>query len=94
MLVDVKNNKLEKRRDLHSLPAYGIKEAAHYLSIPNATLRSWVLGRHYPTGTGKRFFWPIIELPDKDQRLLSFVNLVEAHVLDAIRRHKGLRSGG
>ena len=93
MLVDVKNNKLEKRRDLRSLPAYGVSEAAHYLSIPNATLRSWVLGRHYPTGTGRRYFRPIIELPDKDQRLLSFVNLVEAHVLDAIRRAHGVTLG-
>jgi DNA-binding transcriptional regulator YiaG len=68
MAVDTK----EKRRDLREMPAYGIVEAAHYLGIPKATLRSWVLGRHYPTGTGKRFFRPIIELADKEQRLLSF----------------------
>ena len=80
----------DKKRDLREMPAYGINEAAHYLSIPKATLRSWVLGRHYPTGAGKQFFLPIIELPDKDQRLLSFVNLVEAHVLDAIRRAHGV----
>ncbi len=72
------------------MPAYGINEASHYLGIPNATLRSWVLGRHYPAGGSKRFFRPIIELPDKEQRLLSFVNLVEAHVLDAIRRAHGV----
>jgi hypothetical protein len=90
MLIDVKNNKLAKSRDLRSVPAYGINEAAHYLGIPNATLRSWVVGRHYPTGTGKRIFRPIIELPDHDQRLLSFANLVEAHVLDAIRRAHGV----
>jgi uncharacterized protein (DUF433 family) len=80
----------EKRRDLGATPAYGIVEAAHYLGIPKATLRSWVLGRHYPTGKGKRFFRPIIELADKDQRLLSFENLVEVHVLDAIRRAYGV----
>jgi uncharacterized protein (DUF433 family) len=86
MALDTK----EKRRELREEPAYGIVEAAHYLGIPKATLRSWVLGRHYPTGTGKRFFRPIIELADKDQRLLSFENLVEAHVLDAIRRAHGV----
>jgi uncharacterized protein (DUF433 family) len=90
LLVDVKTNKPDKSRDLRSVPAYGINEAAHYLGLPKATLRSWVVGRHYPTGTGKRFFRPIIELPDGDQRLLSFVNLVEAHVLDAIRRAHGV----
>ena len=82
-----------KRRELREMPAYGIVEAAHYLGIPNATLRSWVLGRYYPTERGKRFFRPIIELADKDQRLLSFENLVEAHVLDAIRRAHGVAFG-
>jgi uncharacterized protein (DUF433 family) len=86
MALDTK----EKMRDLRGMPAYGIVEAAHYLGIPKATLRSWVLGRHYPTGTGKRFFRPVIELADKDDRLLSFDNLVEAHVLDAIRRAHGV----
>jgi len=78
------------KRDLREMPAYGINEASHYLGIPNATLRSWVLGRHYPAEGGKRFFRPIIELPDKEERLLSFVNLVEVHVLDAIRRGHGV----
>lgn len=86
MTVDTK----EKRRELREMPAYGIVEAAHYLGIPKATLRSWVMGRYYPTGKGKRFFKPIIELADKDQRLLSFENLVEVHVLDAIRRAHGV----
>ncbi len=86
----MKNDRSHKGRDLRSVPAYGINEAAHYLGIPKATLRSWVLGRPYPTGAGEQFFRPIIELPDKDHHLLSFVNLVEAHVLDAIRRAHGV----
>jgi len=89
MALDTK----EKRRELREMPAYGIVEAAHYLGIPKATLRSWVLGRYYLTGKGKRFFRPIIELADEDQRLLSFENLVEAHVLDAIRRAHGVAFG-
>jgi uncharacterized protein (DUF433 family) len=68
-------------------PAYGLTEASRYLSIPSATLRSWVAGRKYPTETGPRFFKPIIQLPEDVRAGLSFVNLVEAHVLDAIRRH-------
>ena len=67
--------------------AYSITEAARYLSIPPATLRSWVAGRNYPTGTGPKFFRPIIQLPGDIRNGLSFINLVEAHVLDAIRRH-------
>ncbi len=72
--------------DPRELPTYSIPEAAHYLRIPRATLRSWVAGRYYPVEGGKKFFKPIISLPDKDRTLLSFMNLVEAHVLDAIRR--------
>jgi len=73
-------------QDLRELPAYGITEAAHYLRIPQATLRSWVLGRFDPTQTGRKRFSPIIELPDRHRPLLSFMNLVEVHVLEAIRR--------
>lgn len=77
--------------ELRDIPAYGLSEASHYLGIPKATLRSWVLGRHYPIEAGKQFFKPIIELPDKEKRLLSFVNLVEAHVLEAIRQRHGIK---
>lgn len=72
--------------DPRELAAYGITEAAHYLRIPLATLRSWVHGRYYPTEAGRKHFAPIIALPDAKLAALSFVNLVEAHVLDAIRR--------
>jgi len=68
------------------LPAYTITEAARYLRMPAATLRSWVVGRYYPTEAGRTFFRPIILIADKKHLLLSFINLVEAHVLDAIRR--------
>jgi len=73
-------------QDPRESPVYGIPEAAHYLRIPPATLRSWVISRYYLTRDGKKFFRPIIDLADKDGYLLSFMNLVEAHVLDAIRR--------
>lgn len=88
--ITLNNEALHRKRDLREIPAYGVTEAAHYLGIPKATLMSWVMGRHYPTETGRRFFKPIIELPDKEERLLSFVNLVEAHVLDALRRAHGI----
>ena len=79
-------NFITLRNDPRELPAYSIPEGAHYLRIPVATLRSWVLGRYYPTESGPRFFEPIIDLPDQHRGVLSFINLVEAHVLAAIRR--------
>lgn len=76
--------------DSREIPAYGIREAAHYLRLPVATLKSWVLGRKYPTAAGPKFFQPVIELPDRETALLSFVNLVEAHVLSAFRRQHNI----
>lgn len=72
--------------DLGYLASYSIPEAAHYLRIPSTTLRSWVLGRTFPTRDGRRFAEPPIQIADRKQRQLSFTNLIEAHVLWGIRR--------
>lgn len=76
--------------DPRHVGAYGIAEAAHYLSLPPATLRTWVRGRSYPTAEGRQFSEPLILLPAPEEPLLSFTNLVEAHVLKAIRRRHGV----
>jgi uncharacterized protein (DUF433 family) len=60
-------------QDVRELPAYGIAEAAHYLLVPRATLRSWVVGMSYGSDGERRFFKPVIQP-------------AEAHVLAAIRR--------
>lgn len=74
-----------QRLDSRDLPAYSYVDAARYLKIPVDTLRSWVRGRSYQTSHGKRFSEPLIRLPGEDAKALSFINLVEAHVLRAIR---------
>ena len=77
------------KRDLDQLrrtPAYPFIEAAHYLNLPVSTLRAWCLGQDYgPTRKTKRFI-PLIKLDGERREGLSFLNLVEAHVLAAIRR--------
>ena len=73
--------------DPRRIPTYGLGESAHYLRVPTATLRSWVVGRPYPVHGGTRFFKPLVALTGSRPPLLSFVNLVEAHVLAAIRRY-------
>jgi uncharacterized protein (DUF433 family) len=65
--------------------AYTLTEAARYLRLPSATLRSWVLGREYPTAKGGRKFPPLILPASKRPPLLSFSNLIEAHVLRSLR---------
>lgn len=66
-------------------PTYTVPEAAHYLQIPPATLRSWTVGRRYPVQKGERFFEPVIVVASRHPVMLSFVNLVESHVLGSIR---------
>lgn len=84
-------NKIDKFSDSREMPAYSIPQAAHYLQLPVATLRSWVLGRDYPTEFGTKRFRPLISLPDRERPLLSFFNLAEAHVLSALPRDHRLR---
>jgi uncharacterized protein (DUF433 family) len=76
----------DKHYDVREVPSYGVMEAAHYLRIPRTTIRDWVSGRHYRSAAGVRFTKPIIQVPDPTVKQLSFMNLVEIHVLDAIRR--------
>lgn len=71
--------------DIYNTPAYPVTDAARYLRIPVATLRSWLKGRSYPTNTGQQAFEPLIQRPDSGLPQLSFTNLVEAHVLRIIR---------
>jgi uncharacterized protein (DUF433 family) len=80
-----------KPQNPRDIPTYTISEASHYLLIPLATLRSWTVGRYYPVQDGKRLFSPVIAVTQKHPAMLSFVNLIEAHVLDAIRRVYGVR---
>lgn len=64
-------------RDPREVAAYGVSDAARFIDVPPATLRSWVSGE------------PSLIVPaDARMRRLSFHNLVEAHVLRALRtRH-------
>ncbi|HEV2912863.1 MAG TPA: DUF433 domain-containing protein [Pyrinomonadaceae bacterium] len=78
--------------DPREIPLYGISQAARYLSIPTATLHSWTMGRKYPVGQQRemRDFKPIIIPPDPNLPMLSFINLMEAHVLSGMRRIEGV----
>jgi hypothetical protein len=78
-----KRRKSEKLgRDPRTAPAYSFAEAARYLRLPLPTLRHWSLG------LGK--VAPVFSLDDPDRQYLSFMNLVEAHILAGIRRKHGV----
>jgi uncharacterized protein (DUF433 family) len=65
-------------RTVLTMPAYPFAEAAHYLHISVTTLRAWCLGEHG--------FRSVIRLDGKRSEGLSFLNMIEAHVLSATRR--------
>lgn len=76
---------LRTKGDVREFPRYGISEAAFYVRIPSTTLHAWTRGQNYVTSTGiRRTFKPLITLADSENGLLSFFNLVEAHILRSI----------
>jgi uncharacterized protein (DUF433 family) len=68
---------------LYEEPAYGLSEAAVYLKVPYQTLRYWL--------TGFKSRPPIIEPVAKEPVRLSFMNLLECHVLAGMRKRYDLK---
>jgi len=78
-------------RDPRDLPIYTLDEAAFILGLASSTLKTWTFGSKWKDPSGRpRTYEPLIIPPERTDRLmLSFTNLIEAHVLCAIRRvHK------
>ena len=72
--------------EVRRTPAYTFTEAAHYLRIPVTTLHAWCTGQYYRyQGRAKRY-QKVIRLDGSGREGLSFLNLVEAHVLIGLRR--------
>jgi uncharacterized protein (DUF433 family) len=81
-------NALYGGEDPRQLPAYTIADASRYIHVPAATLRSWFLGRTYRKRGGIAEFGRLLSPAGQVGPQLSFLNLVEAHVLRALRtRH-------
>src|ERR1700745_4264370 len=79
-------NNLYGGRDPRDIPLYTLTTAARVLGLSPATLRSWIVGRQYPRADGKGWFEPLIKRPVEADTRLSFLNVVEADVLAALRR--------
>lgn len=75
--------------DAREQACYPISYAAHLTQVPKSTLRAWVAGRTYPTKTGRKKTPAVIK--QAQPGYLSFVNLVEAHALAAMRREYQLK---
>ncbi len=84
-----RNADIYRGKDPLDLPAYSLIECAHILQVPAATVRTWALGRRYHTGQQEKFWHPLVTIADRETPAASFRNVVELHVLAAMRRkHK------
>jgi uncharacterized protein (DUF433 family) len=75
-------------RDVREHPCYSIGDAAVFLGIPKSTLKTWIAGVPYKKNGHTLRSKPLIYPADPQRSLLSFYNLVEAHVLVSTRRRK------
>lgn len=80
-----------KPRGVIELPRYSLPEVASYVRMSPETLRTWVAGRSYPTKSGAKAAKPIIRRPRPGDPRLSYSNLVEAFVLNALRKSLGVK---
>jgi uncharacterized protein (DUF433 family) len=68
---------------LFETPMYGTSEAAHYLRVPYQTIRYWT--------KGNRDNEPIVQSALSNPPRLSFMNLLECHMLSALRSSYSIR---
>ncbi len=81
-----RNNSRASGNEGRERPVYSIPEAAGYLRIPINTLTAWAVGRRKSHST--EFYEPVLSFVDQDRRLMSFYDLVEAHILRAAVEQK------
>lgn len=78
------------RLNVYDTPSYKAREVAYLLAVPDSTVRAWCFGQASKgsSGTATRFA-SVIGPADPKNRLLSFSNLCEVHILGAItRKHR------
>jgi len=70
-------------REILETPIYGAVEVARYVGVPYQTLRYWIKGSESVS--------PLIRLSCPDPPRFSFMNLLECHMLSAMRAVYALR---
>lgn len=77
--------------DPRDMPRYSVPEVAAYVRVKPRTLSTWIRGRSYPAAEGAKESPAVIVRPSDQDPRLSYNNLVEAYVLNVLRRHMGIR---
>ncbi len=78
-------NQPAEKAAIFDKPAYPAREAAYILNLPPATVKAWSFGQTRRDDGSVRFK-AVIRAADPRNKLLSFANLCELHVLATIRR--------
>ena len=76
--------------EIKLMPAYPLTEAARYLHAKPSTLHAWLHGRAYRVGQERRWSKAVLASDRSKGEPLSFLDLVEAHVLLSIRNGYGI----
>jgi uncharacterized protein (DUF433 family) len=72
------------------LPVYPLAQVARFVGCNQGTLRAWMRGRTYVSGGEKRRAKPMFEHSSHPRAALTFLDLVEAHMLHLVRRGYGI----
>ncbi len=76
-------------RSSYGVGAYSTAEAAHLLSVSSQTLRRWLYGYEYAHAgnrVSQKALWQPQYDPETDGALLGFQDLIEAKIVNALRR--------
>jgi uncharacterized protein (DUF433 family) len=72
------------------MPAYPLAQVARFVGCNPATLRSWMRGRNYKVGGSSKRSAPMLRADSKRGEALTFLDLVEAHILQLLRKGYGI----
>lgn len=86
--MPVRRNNVAARCSFLEAPNYVPSEAAWALNVPRSTLHDWISPKAHRSSRGPAQRPPLVTPAGRDQRgpMLSFMNLVELHILRAFRR--------
>ncbi|MGH7560680.1 MAG: DUF433 domain-containing protein [Gemmatimonadales bacterium] len=67
------------------LPRYTYRDAGRATGVPATTVAAWFRGQAWHKGKSAGFFKPVLQRPDFKDPRLSYNNLLEVHILRALR---------
>ena len=73
-------------KDPVELPRYTYRDAARATGIAATTIAAWFRGQQWYSKRRTGFFRPVLAHPDPTDPRLSFNNLLEVHILRALRK--------